>query len=133
MERTIEVSELNRRLEEIFEEIAERHTSYLLTSGAEPKAALVSLEDYQRLRALAENEVLIRFDRLLERMAERHAAFSEEEVRDDVALARGETASRRVRGGHDLRELVRRIPKGYQPEEVNWGPPVGREVDEETE
>jgi antitoxin MazE len=35
---------------------------------------------------------------------------------------------RRVRGRHDLRELVRRIPKDYAPEEVDWGPPVGREV-----
>ncbi len=33
-----------------------------------------------------------------------------------------------VRGGHDLRELVRRIPKDNQPEEVGWGPPAGREV-----
>lgn len=38
------------------------------------------------------------------------------------------TPVRRVRGGHDLRELVRRIPKGHEPEEVDWGPPVGREV-----
>jgi antitoxin MazE len=38
------------------------------------------------------------------------------------------TPIRRVRGGHDLRRLVRRIPKDYQPEEVDWGPPVGREV-----
>jgi prevent-host-death family protein len=119
LERTIEVSELSRRFDEIFEEIAERHTSYLLTSGAEPKAALVSIYDYQRLRALAEGDVLVRFDRLLERMAERNAAFLEEEVRGDVALARG---------GHDLGELVRCIPKDNQPEEVDWGPPVGREV-----
>jgi antitoxin component of MazEF toxin-antitoxin module len=33
-----------------------------------------------------------------------------------------------VRGGHDLRELVRRIPKDYKSEEVDWGYPVGREV-----
>ena len=38
------------------------------------------------------------------------------------------TPVRRVRGGHDLRQLVRRIPKGYKPEELDWGPPVGREV-----
>ncbi len=35
---------------------------------------------------------------------------------------------KRVRGGHDLRELVARIPPDYVPEEVDWGPPVGREV-----
>ncbi|HEV8131515.1 MAG TPA: AbrB/MazE/SpoVT family DNA-binding domain-containing protein [Acidobacteriota bacterium] len=38
------------------------------------------------------------------------------------------TPIRRVRGGHDLRELVGRISKDYKPEELNWGPPVGREV-----
>ncbi len=35
---------------------------------------------------------------------------------------------RRVRGRHDLRQLVRRIPKDYETEEVDWGRPVGREV-----
>ncbi len=35
---------------------------------------------------------------------------------------------KRVRGGHDLKELVSRIPKKYTPEEVEWGEAVGREV-----
>lgn len=38
------------------------------------------------------------------------------------------TPVRRVRGGHDLRELVRRIPNGTRNEELDWGPPAGREV-----
>jgi antitoxin MazE len=38
------------------------------------------------------------------------------------------TPVRRVRGGHDLRDLVRRIPKGSRSQELDWGPPVGREV-----
>lgn len=38
------------------------------------------------------------------------------------------TPLRRVRGGHDLRDLVRRMPKGYENEEVDWGPPVGQEM-----
>jgi antitoxin MazE len=38
------------------------------------------------------------------------------------------TPVRRVRGGHDLRDLVRRIPKGGDAEDLDWGPPVGREV-----
>jgi len=49
----------------------------------------------------------------------------------DVAVRDGAlvvTPVRRVRGGHDLKELVRRIPKDYKPEEIDWGPPVGREV-----
>jgi antitoxin MazE len=49
----------------------------------------------------------------------------------DVAVRDGAlvvTPMRRVRGGHDLRELVRRVPKDYKPEEIDWGYPVGREV-----
>lgn len=38
------------------------------------------------------------------------------------------TPMRRVRGGRDLREMVARIPKDYRPEELDWGPPVGREA-----
>ncbi len=38
------------------------------------------------------------------------------------------TPVRRVRGGHDLRVLVRGIPKGKPIGELEWGPPTGREV-----
>jgi len=49
----------------------------------------------------------------------------------DIAVREGSlvvTPLRRVRGGRDLRELVSRIPKGYQTEELDWGLPVGKEV-----
>ncbi len=38
------------------------------------------------------------------------------------------TPVHRVRGGHDLRDLVRRIPKGQTSPELEWGPAVGREA-----
>jgi len=38
------------------------------------------------------------------------------------------TPARLVRGGYDLEQLVKRIRKGYKPEELDWGFPVGREV-----
>ena len=55
------------------------------------------------------------------------------DVGDEVEVAVREgtltvTPIRRVRGGHDLRELVGRIPKGNKPVELDWGAPVGREV-----
>ena len=49
----------------------------------------------------------------------------------DVAVREGSLVIapvRRVRGCHDLRALVRRIPKGTRIGEVGSGPPVGREV-----
>ena len=38
------------------------------------------------------------------------------------------TPVRRVRGALDLEQLVREIPADYEPAEVDWGPPAGREV-----
>ena len=33
-----------------------------------------------------------------------------------------------VRGKYDLRELVSKMPKNYQVEELDWGKPIGKEV-----
>ncbi len=38
------------------------------------------------------------------------------------------TPLKRIRGGHDLRELVGKIPKDYRTEEVSWGRPRGKEI-----
>lgn len=49
----------------------------------------------------------------------------------DVSVADGAiviTPVRRVRGGHELRTLIRRIPKGQRTTELDWGPPRGREA-----
>jgi antitoxin MazE len=46
-------------------------------------------------------------------------------VREGVIVI---TPVHRVRGGQDLKQLVKRIPKGYKPEELDWGHPVGKEV-----
>jgi antitoxin MazE len=46
-------------------------------------------------------------------------------VREGVLVV---TPVRRVRGGHDLRQLVRGIPKGHAAGEMDWGASVGREV-----
>lgn len=32
------------------------------------------------------------------------------------------------RGKHCLRDLVKRLPKGHQTHEVDWGGPLGKEV-----
>ena len=34
----------------------------------------------------------------------------------------------KVRGQYDLKELVSRMPKRYQVEEMDWGSPVGKET-----
>ena len=46
-------------------------------------------------------------------------------VRDGLLVV---TPVRRVRGALDLEQIVARIPKGYRPGELDWGPPAGEEV-----
>ena len=46
-------------------------------------------------------------------------------VRDGVLVV---TPTNRVRGTQNLAQLVKDIGKGYEPEELDWGQPVGREV-----
>ncbi|MEN6575614.1 MAG: transcriptional regulator/antitoxin, MazE [Phycisphaerales bacterium] len=35
---------------------------------------------------------------------------------------------KRLRGKHNLREIVSRIPKDYEAQELDWGSPAGKEV-----
>ena len=34
----------------------------------------------------------------------------------------------KVRGRYDLKELVSNMPQEYQPKELDWGKPIGKEV-----
>ena len=46
-------------------------------------------------------------------------------VKDGIMLV---TPAKRIRGRHNLKDLVSRIPQNYQSGEIDWGEPVGKEV-----
>lgn len=49
----------------------------------------------------------------------------------DLVVREGEiviTPVKPARKKRSLRQLIARIPKDYEPAEVDWGPPVGREA-----
>ena len=49
----------------------------------------------------------------------------------NVSVQRGRIvveALSRVRRRYDLNALLSEMPKEYQPEELDWGPPAGKEV-----
>ncbi|HDD62368.1 MAG TPA: AbrB/MazE/SpoVT family DNA-binding domain-containing protein [Chloroflexi bacterium] len=46
-------------------------------------------------------------------------------VQDGVMIVK---PNKRVRGRHSLQDLVSKIPKDYQSNEVAWGEPAGKEV-----
>ena len=36
--------------------------------------------------------------------------------------------AKRIRGRYNIKDLVARIPKDYESDEVDWGEPVGKEI-----
>jgi len=46
-------------------------------------------------------------------------------VKDGIMII---TPAKRIRGRHNLKDLVARIPENYQTGEVDWGEPVGKET-----
>ena len=46
-------------------------------------------------------------------------------VKDGIVIVK---PTKTIRGKHNLKDLVARIPKNYQKGEVDWGEPVGKEV-----
>ena len=88
MQKIIGVTELQRRFRSVFDEVANENVPYVLTRGSRPEAALISYEDYLRLQALQEEEILARFDALTTRLAERNAPYGDDEVEADIEAAR---------------------------------------------
>jgi antitoxin MazE len=46
-------------------------------------------------------------------------------VKDGIMII---TPANKIRGKHNLKDLVARIPENYQTGQVDWGEPVGKEV-----
>lgn len=66
------------------------------------------------------------------RLAKNLLAEAELDVGDEVDISVKDgimilAPAKRKRGRHNLKDLVARIPKNYQPSEVDRGAPVGKE------
>lgn len=90
MRGIVGVTELQRHFRAIFDDVSHNGTPYVLTRGSRPEAALIAYEEYLRLQALQEQDVLRSFDRLMVRMADKNAEYGEDEVERDVAQAKSE-------------------------------------------
>lgn len=95
MNKVVGVTTLQRNFRAIFDEVARDKIPYVLTRGSRPEAVLIPYDEYLRFQQLREQGVLERFDRLLAKMAEVNAQWSEEEVARDLAEAKGHLDSRR--------------------------------------
>lgn len=88
MQKIVGVTELQRSFRKIFDEVIRKRTPVILTRGSRPEAVLISYEDYLRFQELQESEVLARFDQVWERLAQRNAGASEDEITADLEAAR---------------------------------------------
>ena len=80
MQKIIGVSELQRKFRPFFESVVRKHTPLILTRGSRPEAVLISYEDYLRYQQMEESEVLGRFERVWNRLAEVNAEFSAADI-----------------------------------------------------
>jgi prevent-host-death family protein len=88
MQKIIGVTELQRKFRPFFEGVVRKGTSLILTRGSRPEAVLIPYEDYLRFQQMQESEVLARFDKVWDRLAEINAEFSEDEIAADIKAAR---------------------------------------------
>ncbi len=88
MQKIIGVTELQRKFRPLFEGVVNKHIPLILTRGSRPEAVLIPYEDFLRYQQLQESEVLARFDKVWERLAEVNAEFSEDEIAADIKAAR---------------------------------------------
>ncbi len=61
-------------------------------------------------------------------LADAHIGVGDEvdiSVKDGIIIV---SPAKRIRGRHNLKDLVARIPENYQTSEVDWGEPVGKET-----
>lgn len=98
MNQIIGVTELQRRFRAVFEDVTKNHVPYILTRGSKPQAVLIPYDEYMRYQAQKKETEDQRYERLMKRMQELNAHFSDEEVAADVEAAIQEVrAERRAR------------------------------------
>jgi prevent-host-death family protein len=88
VQKIIGVTELQRKFRPFFEGVVRKRTPLILTRGSRPEAVLIPYEDYVRYQQMEESEVLARFDKAWERLAQVNTDFTEEEIAADIKAAR---------------------------------------------
>jgi len=90
MLKHIPIAGLEQCLQTVLEDVTSQHAEYVLVHGDQPQAAVVPYDEFRRFLDFRERAIQQRWDRLLDRMAQRNSRFSDQEVADDVAAALGE-------------------------------------------
>jgi prevent-host-death family protein len=90
MQQIIGVTELQRKFRAFFEGVVSKRIPLVLTRGSRPEAVLIPYEDYLHFQQMQESEVLARFDKVWNRLAEVNASIGDDELAADIKTARQE-------------------------------------------
>lgn len=88
MQKIIGVTEFQRRLRALFDDVVQKQISVVLTRNSNPEAALIPYSNYLRFQQRQESEVLARFDQVWNRLAQLNSSFSSKEIAADIEDAR---------------------------------------------
>jgi len=88
MQQTIGIAELQHRFRSFFDDVVQKHTSYVLMNDLRPEAVLIPYVDYLRYQEVQKSEVLAQFDQVWERLASLNAKYSDDEITADIEKAR---------------------------------------------
>jgi len=93
MDKTIRVTELQKDIEHILDEVATTHIPYVLERNDRPSVVMIAYEDYVKL--LSREEIWARFQKTWAELGAKNAQYSEEEIIADLELATQEVRARR--------------------------------------
>jgi PHD/YefM family antitoxin component YafN of YafNO toxin-antitoxin module len=98
MDQIIGVTELQRRFRAVFDDVTKNRIPYILMRGSKPQAVLIPYEDYIKYQTWERESENQRYERVMRRMQELNAHYSDEEIEADVEAAIQEVrAERRAR------------------------------------
>ena len=96
VQKTIGLTDLQRRLRSILDEVTSEGAEYVLTRSDRPEAALIPYDEFSEFLRWREREVVQAFDQAVARLAEQNAQYSEEEIATDVEAAIQEVRNERA-------------------------------------
>lgn len=96
MQKTIGLTDLQRRLRTVFDEVVGEGVEYVLTRSNQPEAVIIPYNEFAEFLAWREREVVLEFEQALTRLAEQNAGYSDEEIAADIRTAIDEVRDQRI-------------------------------------
>jgi conserved hypothetical protein TIGR00305 len=87
MDQIIGVTELQRRFRAVFDDVTRNRIPYILMRGSKPQAVLIPYEEYIKYQTWERESENQRYERVMRRMQELNAHYSDEEIEADVEAA----------------------------------------------